>query len=114
MPVEGDLDNDKRSRREQLLALRRVRRGVERLAPSHSTRRECVALTTADRLRELQELIAALDRRVPQIERAGEAAIARDAAALRSQAMKRLAELEDASQSAIPGDTSTRPTRSQV
>ena len=100
MPVEGDLDNDKRSRREQLLALRRVWRGVERVAAPHSPRREFVALTTADRLRELQELIAALDRRVPQIERAGEAAIARDAAALRSQAMKRLAELERASQSA--------------
>jgi len=58
-----------------------------------------VALTTAERRRELQELVAALDRRVPQIERSGEAAIARDAAALRSQAMKRLAELEDVSQS---------------
>jgi len=54
-----------------------------------------VALTTAERRRELQELIAALDRRVPQIERSGEAAIARDAAALRSQAMKRLADLDD-------------------
>ena len=73
-----------------------------------------MALTTAERRRELQELIAALDRRVPQIERSGEAAIARDAAALRSQAMKRLAELEGASQAAIPGDTSTKPTRSQV
>ena len=58
-----------------------------------------MALTTAERLRELQELIAALDRRVPQIERSGEAAIAKDAAALRRQAMKRLAELEDVSQS---------------
>jgi len=58
-----------------------------------------VALTTAERRRELQELIAALDRRVPYIERAGEATIARDAGMLRSQAMKRLAELEDASQS---------------
>ena len=95
MSVEGDLDNDKRSRREQLLALCRLRRGVERVAAPHSTRREFVALTTAERLRELQELIAALDRRVPQIERAGDAAIARDAAALRSLAMKRLAELED-------------------
>ena len=54
-----------------------------------------MALTTVERRRELQELIAALDRRVPQIERAGEAAIAGDAAALRSQAIKRLAELED-------------------
>jgi hypothetical protein len=43
--------------------------------------------------RELEELIAALDRRVPRVERAGEAAIARDAAALRAKAFDRLAEL---------------------
>ena len=43
--------------------------------------------------RELEELIAALDRRVPRVERAGEAAIARDAAALRQKAVQRLAQL---------------------
>ena len=43
--------------------------------------------------RELKELITALDRRVPCVERAGEAAIAREAAALRDKAVKRLAEL---------------------
>ena len=41
----------------------------------------------------LEELIAALDRRVPRVEQAGEAGIARDAAALRAKAVKRLAEL---------------------
>ncbi len=45
-------------------------------------------------IRELLELIAAIDRRVPHVQRAGEAAIARDAAALRARALKRLAELE--------------------
>ena len=45
--------------------------------------------------RALEELISALDRRVPHVERAGEAAIARDAAALRAKAVKRLAELEN-------------------
>ncbi|MBZ5559167.1 MAG: hypothetical protein LAO77_17990 [Acidobacteriia bacterium] len=45
-------------------------------------------------LRHLNELIAALDRRVVHMERAGEAAIARDAAALRKKALKRIAELE--------------------
>jgi hypothetical protein len=45
-------------------------------------------------VRALHELIAALDRRSPQVQRAGEAAIARDAAALRKKALKRLAELE--------------------
>jgi hypothetical protein len=44
-------------------------------------------------MRELDELIAALDRRVPRVEQAGEAAIARDAAALRAKAFERLEEL---------------------
>jgi hypothetical protein len=43
--------------------------------------------------RELEELIAALDRRVPRVEQAGEAVIARDAAALRAKAVGRLVEL---------------------
>jgi hypothetical protein len=42
----------------------------------------------------LQELIAALDRRRPQPQRSGEAAIARQSAALRIRALARLAELE--------------------
>ncbi|HET7219575.1 MAG TPA: hypothetical protein VFJ02_16075 [Vicinamibacterales bacterium] len=45
-------------------------------------------------VRELYELIAALDRRVPQVQRVGEIAIARAAAALRAEAEKRIAELE--------------------
>jgi hypothetical protein len=48
--------------------------------------------TSPDLTRELEELIAALDRRVPRIEQAGEALIARDAAALRAKAVERLAE----------------------
>ena len=43
---------------------------------------------------ELRELVDALDRRVPRLERAGETAIARDAARLRDEAVKRLAELK--------------------
>ena len=53
--------------------------------------------TEADRartLRHLRELIAALDRRVPNIEDTGEIVIARDAAALRAKAMQRITELE--------------------
>ena len=46
-----------------------------------------------DLARELEELIAALDRRVPRVEQAGEAEIAHDAAALRAKAVDRLAEL---------------------
>jgi hypothetical protein len=54
-------------------------------------------MTTMERaelLRELQELVEALDRRLPRVEQAGEAAIARDAAALRATALKRLEELK--------------------
>ena len=52
-----------------------------------------MAVKTVELERELHELIAALDRRVPRVEHAGEAAIARDAAALRDKAVRRLAEL---------------------
>ena len=43
---------------------------------------------------DLRDLISALDRRVPHLERQGEHAIARDAAALRADAVKRIAELD--------------------
>lgn len=41
----------------------------------------------------LRELVAALDRRVPQIERDGEQRIARDSAALKKDAQARIAQL---------------------
>ncbi len=44
-------------------------------------------------VRQLQELVAALDRRMPQVMRAGESAIARDAATLRQRALRRIDEL---------------------
>ena len=65
-----------------------------------------MAVRRTDLVRELNELIAALDRRVPHVERAGEASIARDAAALRAKAMKRLTELE-----AEAASTPSAPTR---
>jgi hypothetical protein len=52
-----------------------------------------MAATEAEIVRELEELIEALDRRLPRVERAGEAAIAREAAALRAKAVARLREL---------------------
>jgi hypothetical protein len=55
--------------------------------------------TRAQLIRELVELVAALDRRAPHVERAGEIEIARDAAALKARAVKRIAELEDESAS---------------
>ena len=52
-----------------------------------------MAVNTPELTSALEELIAALDRRVARVERAGEAVIARDAAALRAKAVSRLAEL---------------------
>jgi hypothetical protein len=51
---------------------------------------------TSDRQRvvdALRELVEALDRRVPHVERLGEVRIAREAAALRKEAANRLDEL---------------------
>ena len=55
---------------------------------SNVTPRDIVALA-----RDLQALIDAIDRRLPQIERAGELGIARDAALLRERAVSRLSAL---------------------
>jgi len=43
---------------------------------------------------QLQDLILALDRRLPQVQRAGESAIANAAVRLRMEASKRIGELE--------------------
>lgn len=45
-------------------------------------------------LRHLRELVAALDHRLPHIEREGEDQIVRDAAVLKERALRRIAELE--------------------
>jgi hypothetical protein len=50
----------------------------------------------------LHELIAALDRRIPQVRHAGEAAIAQEASALRAKALERIAELEREPESVRP------------
>ena len=50
-------------------------------------------VTPEEVVRELRELIEALDRRVPRVEQVGEDAIARDAATLRATAVNRLAEI---------------------
>ena len=83
---------------------------MERLAAEFPARGiEPMEVTRDELIRELRELIAALDRRGARVERAGEAAIARDAAALREKAVKRLAELEPGE---VPArlDTSNRVT----
>lgn len=50
--------------------------------------------TRTEVIEHLRELIVALDKRVPRLERTGEVDIARDAAALRHDALERIAELE--------------------
>ena len=54
-----------------------------------------MAVSLTDVARRLRELIVALDQRAPRAERAAEADIARDAAALREHAVNRLAEIAD-------------------
>lgn len=59
------------------------------------TTKKAAARTQRQRaIRDLSELIAALDRRVPRVERVGEASIARTAAKLKDEAIKRIADLE--------------------
>ena len=48
----------------------------------------------ANIVRHLRELIIALDRRVPRLERKDEPVIARDAALLRDEALQRIEELD--------------------
>ena len=45
-------------------------------------------------IHDLRELIDAIDRRLPQVERSGEAVIAGAARVLRNEALSRIAELE--------------------
>jgi hypothetical protein len=59
---------------------------VEQKADAETPRKKLIA--------DLRELVRALDQRVPHMERAGEAKIAREAAALRDKALKRIAQLE--------------------
>jgi hypothetical protein len=64
------------------------------LASSAAAVTPAARATRAQAVRELLELIAALDRRVPHVERAGEASIARDAEALKARARTRIEALE--------------------
>jgi hypothetical protein len=52
-----------------------------------------MAVSGAELARAREEFIAALDRRLPQVQQADEAVIAREAAALRANASARLADL---------------------
>jgi len=74
-----------------------MRRRLERVTVAEGTVQQPAHMVTVMRaraIRELQELIEALERRMPQVQRAGEASIAREAAALKARALKRIEELE--------------------
>lgn len=58
-------------------------------------RMEHPVIAESELLRALQEFVEALDRRIPHIERAGEANIAADARRLRADASARIALLQD-------------------
>ena len=60
--------------------------------PTNSPVREATRQQT---LADLHELVEALDRRVPQPDRAGERAIATDSAELKKDAEERIAQLVD-------------------
>jgi hypothetical protein len=90
--VAVDQHHIEKTGRGLLLEMCDVRRGLE---PRPAAAAAMVASRHTETIRELQELIAALDRRLPQVRRAGEDAIARDAAALKIRAQRRIEELED-------------------
>jgi hypothetical protein len=95
-----------------LLALSGLRRGLDACSTAGSdvptvarVNGQATAVATARSVRELHELIEALDRRVPQVERVGELAIAQAAAALRADALKRIEELERDAMLRAPDNT---------
>ena len=53
-----------------------------------------MALTATQLVRALRRVIAALDRLVPQVDRPAVASIARDGAALKARALRRINDLE--------------------
>jgi uncharacterized protein (DUF342 family) len=101
MPLDGNEPRGQAANGQQLLAVLEVRRRVE---PGAAGRAETLVATVSARAQtlaglkdtvvQLNELITALDRRLPQVQRAGEEAIANAAVRLRTEAEKRIAELE--------------------
>ena len=72
VPVIGNCDEGQDPGFRHVLAVHELRRNMARVTDADRST-ECVsmAVTPASAVRELLELIAALDRRVPQVQRAG-------------------------------------------
>jgi hypothetical protein len=96
LPIDRDGDDGRKPGRRELLAVYGMRRHLECVAAAHgSVQRAPMAMTLrAEAVRELLELVEAIDRRAPHVERVGEASIAGEAAALKARALKRIEELE--------------------
>ena len=100
MPIDRDELRGKAADITKLLALHGLRRGLESELAEHLGAKVVAEMTPEDRKKtkativQLVELIAAIDRRLPQVQRAGEAVIANAAMRLRLEATKRIVELE--------------------
>ena len=97
LPVAERDDNRQVHHQQCVLAVRSVWSDLES-GEAGAAEKGMAAVMTVDRalVESLRELVAALDRRVPHLERSGELEIARASATLRDEAVRRLAELEQA------------------
>ena len=102
MPIDGDQLGGEAADVTKLLALSGLRRSLEP-QPAFELDAAMVAevmITPANvtdlrsTMRTLVELIEAIDKRLPQVERSGESAIANAALALRTEALTRIGEIE--------------------
>ena len=101
MSLDGNELSGQAADGQQLLAMLEMRRRVE---PGAAVRAEALVAAViarpqtlrrlVDTVGQLNELITAIDRRLPQVKRAGEAVIANAAVRLRIEAEKRIAEIE--------------------
>jgi len=96
LPIGKGHDHEQEHDRRRLLAVRGVRPDLESDATGGGAERlgAVTEKPSASVIDDLRELVAAIDRRVPRLEREGELAIARDALSLRTEALRRIAELE--------------------
>jgi hypothetical protein len=101
VPIDGDQFGGEAADGQQLLAMLEMRRRLES-GPAVGAQALVAAMTArthtlaglADTVCQLNELITAIDRRLPQVQRAGESVIANAAVRLRIEAEKRIAEIE--------------------
>jgi len=100
VPIDRDELRGEAADLAKLLALHGLRRGLESELAEQLGTKVVAEMTPVDRretkatIGQLVELIAAIDRRLPQVQRAGEAGIANAAMRLRLEATKRIVELE--------------------